>query len=326
MLHSTAMDDNTGHTVETTQIRDTTVESISEHSQAPEEKVLSVDNREGWYVVTGANAGMGQALTRALAVQGKQIVMACRNLERSLPVRNAIIAETGNPNIRLWQLDLSSFDSILAFARKSKEEHLSIQALVNNAGVMNGEFRTTTEGLEQTVGVNYVGTWLLTRLLLHRMNAGSRIVNTLSCTWHIGRVDEKVLLPDPEHYSRFGAYSRSKLALLLFTLELADRTRKQGIGVWGADPGVVSTGIISMDRWFDPLADRIFRPLIRTPKQGADTALWLALGSAEIGTGPYFANRHPKKLPRKVTAHPYRNTLWEETERLVRKKTGLHDI
>lgn len=320
------MDDNTEHTVETTQTRDTAVESTSGHPHAPEREASSVDDREGWYVVTGANAGMGQALTRALAARGKRVVMACRNRERSLPVRDRIIAETGNPDIRLETLDLASFGSILALATKLEAEGLSIQTLVNNAGVMNGEFRTTAEGLEQTVGVNYVGTWLLTRLLLRHMTSGSRIVNTLSCTWRIGRIDGQILQPDPAHYTRFGAYSSSKLALLLFTLELADRLKAQQIGVWGADPGVVSTGMISMGRWFDPLADRIFRPLIRTPEQGADTALWLALGGAEVGTGPYFASRHPKKLPRKMTEYPCRQTLWEETERMIRTKTGLQDI
>lgn len=282
--------------------------------------------RKEWYVVTGANAGMGQALTKALASRGKCVVMACRNLERSLPVQKNIMEQTGNPHILLLPLDLSSFGSILAFSAKLEEEHLPVQVLINNAGVMNGEFRTTKEGLEQTVGVNYAGTWLLTRLLLRRMAAGGRIVNTLSCTWRIGRVDEHLLIPDPEHYSRFGAYARSKLALLLFTLELADRSRNQGIGVWGADPGVVSTGMIAMGRWFDPLADRIFRPLIRTPEQGADTALWLALGGAEVGTGPYFANRHAEKLPHRILEHPCRRTIWKTTEQLIREKTGLENL
>ena len=234
--------------------------------------------------------------------------------------------QTANPYVRLLSLDLSSFGSILALATKLEAEQLPIQTLINNAGVMNGEFHTTREGLEQTVGVNYVGTWLLTRLMLGRMTAGSRIVNTLSCTWRIGRVDKHLLIPDPEHYSRFGAYARSKLALLLFTLELADRLRNQGIGVWGADPGVVSTQMITMGRWFDPLADRIFRPLIRTPEQGADTALWLALGGAEIGTGPYFVSRHVRKLPHRITSHPFRKMLWEETAQLIREKTGLEDF
>ncbi len=286
----------------------------------------SGSEREGWYVVTGANAGMGRTLAEELAFAGKRVVMACRSMERSMPVRDEIATATENPDIRLLPLDLSSFGSILAFAGRLESDGIAVKTLINNAGVMNGEFRTTADGLEQTIGVNYTGTWLLTRLLLHRMGPGSRIVNTLSCTWRIGRLGRDPLRPKAENYSRFGAYSRSKLALLLFTLELADRMKEHGIGVWGADPGVVSTGMITMGRWFDPLADLLFRPLIRTPRQGADTSLWLALGGAAPEGAVYYAGRRPKRLPRRVTGSPCRRTLWEETERLVREKTGLEEI
>ena len=143
---------------------------------------------------------------------------------------------------------------------------------------MNGTFGLTADGFEQTVGVNCVGTAALTLALLPLMHPGSRIVNTLSCTYRIGRVDDRLLEPDPERYARFRAYGTSKLALLLFSLELRERVARQGIGVFAADPGIVDTNMITMHRWFDPIADLLFRPLIKTPEQGAETALQLACG------------------------------------------------
>ena len=94
------------------------------------------------------------------------------------------------------------------------------------------------------------------------MHPGSRIVNTLSCTYRIGRVDGRLLEPDPERYARFRAYGTSKLALLLFSIELREQVARQGIGVFAADPGIVDTNMITMHRWFDPIADLLFRPLI----------------------------------------------------------------
>ena len=137
----------------------------------------------------------------------------------------------------------------------------------------------TEDGLERTVSVNYVAPYLLTRKLIPLMEKGSRIVNMVSCTYAIGRLD----FPDFFHLGKRGGfwripvYSNTKLALTLFTVNLANRVKEKGIVVNAADPGIVSTDIITMHMWFDPLTDILFRPFIRTPRQGAATAVHLLL-------------------------------------------------
>ena len=171
------------------------------------------------HIVTGASGGIGQALTERLAKQGYRVLMACRNPEKSEPILTRIRKRSGNPEISLLPLDLGSLDSIARFAAELKARGQRIDVLLNNAGTMNGTFGLTADGFEQTVGVNCVGTAALTLALLPLMHPGSRIVNTLSCTYRIGRVDDRLLEPDPERYARFRAYGTSKLALLLFSLE-----------------------------------------------------------------------------------------------------------
>lgn len=111
---------------------------------------------------------------------------------------------------------------------------------------MNGGFRLTEDGLEEDLAVNYVGAAALAFGLLPLMDEGSRIVNTVSCTYRIGRVGKDLLQPDPHRFRRFSSYGSSKLALLLFTLELASRMARRGIRVNAADPGVVDTGMLTM--------------------------------------------------------------------------------
>ena len=180
----------------------------------------------------------------------------------------------------------------------------------------------TEDGLERTVSVNYVGAWLLTNKLLPLMSAGSRVVNMVSCTYAIGRLD----FPDFFTRGRRGSfwripvYSNTKLALTLFTLDLAGRVRDRGIIVNCADPGIVSTDIITMHMWFDPLTDLFFRPFIRTPRQGADTAIRLLLDEdAGRRTGTFNVSGHAKPLSDKYTRHPQMKELWDRTEQLVRR-------
>ena len=113
---------------------------------------------KGLFIITGANGGMGKAITRAVAGTGVPVVMACRNVERAAGVRDEIVRETGNGRVELHQLDLASVASIRSFVDGLNGREVSV--LVNNAGIMCRDFTTTGDGLEMTVGVNYVGTWL----------------------------------------------------------------------------------------------------------------------------------------------------------------------
>lgn len=265
------------------------------------------------HIVTGASGGIGQALTERLAKQGYRVLMACRNPEKSEPILTRIRKRSGNPEISLLPLDLGSLDSIARFAAELRARGQRIDVLLNNAGTMNGTFGLTADGFERTVGVNCVGTAALTLSLLPLMHPGSRIVNTLSCTYRIGRVDGRLLEPDPEHYARFRTYGTSKLALLLFSLELRERVARQGIGVFAADPGIVDTNMITMHRWFDPIADLLFRPLIKTPEQGAETALQLACGKLPVsGNDLYWRNGKARRIPDSIVNHPCRKPLWEQ--------------
>lgn len=268
-------------------------------------------------VITGANGDMGMCITRAVAAAGWKVVMACNNPEAAEPKRQALIEQTGNPHIEIEPLELRSMQNVAELAERIGRRPEPVGLLMNNAGVMPPHTSITADGFQHTVSVNYMGPYLLSRLLLPRMERGARIVNMISCTYAIGRIR----LPDffvnggERHYHRIPVYSNTKLALLLFTRELAERTVDQGIRVNAADPGIVNTKFIHLDAWFDPLTDCLFRPLIRSAEKGASTAVDLLLNPArkEV-TGQAFANCKPIRLGEKYLHHPLQHPLWKATE------------
>lgn len=271
-------------------------------------------------IITGADGGMGMEITRAVASAGYKIIMACRAPQLAEPKRQSLIRETGNTALEIVPIDLSSLSSVASFANILLQRGEAITLLMNNAGTMETARTITEDSLERTVSVNYVGPYLLTRKLLPLMGEGSRIVNMVSCTYAIG----KLVFPDFFLRGKKGAfwripiYSNTKLALLLFTFSLAERVKQKGITVNAADPGIVSTNIIRMNMWFDPLTDIFFRPFIRSPRRGAATAIGLLLReNAWEQTGTFNLNNHPKTLSTKYTAHVQMKQLWEETERIV---------
>ena len=166
-----------------------------------------------YYIVTGANGSIGQAITEALAAQNLPVVMGCRNIAKSQPIRQRIIEKTGNSDILLLPLDLASFQSI------------SLKALVNNAGVMCKDFGKTVDGFETSIGVNYIGTIFLTESLIPLMHPGSRIVMTTSLTRYIGKIDSSFFSDSPRTYKRFKAYGKSKLALTMYRAHLSTKIR-----------------------------------------------------------------------------------------------------
>ena len=270
-------------------------------------------------VITGADGGMGTEITRAVAQAGYRVVMACYHPEKGNGVCEQLKAETGNAQLEVVPLDLSSLASVAAFADRLLQQGERIELLMNNAGTLETGLHITGDGLERTVSVNYVGPYLLTRKLLPLLGEGSRVVNMVSCTYAIGHLDfpDFFLRGRKGSFWRIPIYSNSKLALTLFTLDLAQRVKERGIVVNCADPGIVSTKIISMHMWFDPLTDIFFRPFIRTPRQGADTAIRLLI-TPEGGqrTGMLHASGKPKALPEKFTRQPQMAELWQRTEEI----------
>ena len=273
-------------------------------------------------VITGADGGMGMEITRAVAAAGYKVIMACRDPEIAEEKRQLIMRETGNIALEIVPVNLASLSSTASFANELLQRGEVITLLMNNAGTMETRRCITEDGLERTVSVNYVAPYLLTRKLLPLMGEGSRIVNMVSCTYAIGKLDfpDFFLRGKKGAFWRIPIYSNTKLALTLFTIALSKKVKEKGIIVNAADPGIVSTKIITMHMWFDPLTDIFFRPFIRTPRQGAATAISLLLDEdAGKRTGTLNVSFHPKQLSEKFFHHVQMKELWDKTEEIVAK-------
>lgn len=244
-----------------------------------------MNENDSVHIVTGATGGLGRAIIAGLVEQGVQdIVLACRNAEKS----KTLIAEyKGRARLTHIPLDLMSLESVRAFADEIHRRGYHIQALINNAGVLPERHTLSHDGQEAAMQTNYTATRLLTELLLDRMTTGSHIVLTTSLTRHITR------LP----LGRFTRYGLSKRKLHQWGLRLARELEPRGIIVALADPGAANTAMISMGcRPIDYLADRLARPLMSTPEQGAEPALMAAKADT---TGLLFARRLGRTVVKK---------------------------
>jgi NAD(P)-dependent dehydrogenase (short-subunit alcohol dehydrogenase family) len=270
-------------------------------------------------IITGANGSMGEQITCALAKQDFQVVMACKRESEAVVLCEKIRKETSNPHIEVIHLDLSSFDSIKKFVADFSSKYQRLDVLGNNAGVLCHQPEETTEKVEKTIGINYLGHYLLTELLFPYMQNGTRIVNMVSLTYKYGNIDEDFFSLKKQPFNRFKFYSDSKLAFVHATLDWAEKWKEKGITVNCADPGIVSTNIIRMgNAWLDFAADVFYRPFIRKPAKGADTFIYLAVNEAvkEV-TGTLFKNRTPQKLHPKLSNFLQRLSLQKQTEALL---------
>ncbi len=271
-------------------------------------------------IVTGGDGDMGFEESKALAEKGYHVIMACFCPQRAKAKCEKIKTETDNANVEVIGIDLANLSLVRKFADEVKSRFDHVDLLMNNAGTMETGYHYTVDGLERTVSVNYVGPYLLTRLLLPMMSKGSRIVNMASCVYCLGKLDfpEFFIKGRKRWFQRVHVYSNTKLAITLFTFDLARRLKDRGITVNAADPGVVSTNIIRMQMFFDPITDVLFRPIIRTPRQGADTAIHLLLDEDKAGqTGTFNRSNHIVSLGDKYEHHKKMDELWKKTEEIV---------
>uniref|UniRef100_A0A6P4FH83 NADP-retinol dehydrogenase n=1 Tax=Drosophila rhopaloa TaxID=1041015 RepID=A0A6P4FH83_DRORH len=284
------------------------------------------------FIVTGANTGIGKETVLEIARRGGTVYMACRDMNRCEKARQEIVRETNNTNIFARQLDLSSLESIRKFAASFKNEQDKLHVLINNAGVMHCPKSLTKDGFEMQLGVNHMGHFLLTHLLLDvlKKTAPSRIVNVSSLAHTQGSINVDDLNSE-KSYSRIGAYSQSKLANVLFTRELANRLKGTGVTTNSLHPGAVDTELLRNWKFLENsfvkyLVGPLLWTLFKTPKMGAQTTLYAALDPAlkEV-SGLYFSDCQPKDVAAAAEDEKTGKFLWEESEKWTGVNTSKKD-
>jgi NAD(P)-dependent dehydrogenase (short-subunit alcohol dehydrogenase family) len=281
-------------------------------------------------VVTGANSGLGLVTARELARAGASVVMACRNLDKGHVAVDELRAAVPGAQVQLEELDLASLASVRGFAERFTATHDDLDLLINNAGVMATPRRRTADGFELQFGTNHLGHFALTTALLEKMEGreDARVV-TLSSTMHkMGRINFDNLNGD-RHYFRWNAYGQSKLANLLFALELDRRLRAEGSTVksLAAHPGYAATNLQSAG---PPLVDRLVMVagnalVAQSDEMGALPILYAATqpgleGGTYIGPDSFREQRgHPTIVQPNGRARDPETArrLWEVSERLT---------
>ncbi|XP_059505207.1 retinol dehydrogenase 12 isoform X2 [Stegostoma tigrinum] len=228
-------------------------------------------------LITGANTGIGKETARELSQRGARVIIACRDLTKAEAAADEIQRDTGNKQVIVRELDLANTESVHQFAENVIKEEKLISILINNAGVMMCPYTKTTDGFEMQFGVNHLGHFLLTYLLLDLMkrSAPARIINVSSFAHVFGRINFKDLQSE-ESYDEGLAYCQSKLANVLFTRELAKRLKGTKVTVNSVHPGCVKSEL-NRHSFVMSLAWKILTFLIKTPKQGAQTSIYCAV-------------------------------------------------
>lgn len=265
-------------------------------------------------LVTGGNSGMGLATTIEMARRGAKVVMACRSRTRGEAALAEARRRSGSEDITLMLCDLASFQSIRSFAGEFLAAYPVLDVLINNAGVVTIKRELTADGYEMDFGVNHLGHFLLTNLLLGALKkAGQgRIVVVASGAYKIG----KLYLEDHTLSRGFNpakAYARSKLANVLFTRELAARLQGTGVTVNAVHPGAVGTSIgVNRETGFGRSVLKLLSYFFLTPEQGADTAVYLAT-APEVGgvSGQYYYRRKIQKLSPRAADDKEADRLWQ---------------
>nr|XP_019940168.1 PREDICTED: retinol dehydrogenase 14-like [Paralichthys olivaceus] len=275
-------------------------------------------------VVTGANSGIGKATAAAVVKLQGRVIMACRDLSSAEQAAREIREQTGADaaQLVLKQLDLASLTSVHTFCQDLLKEEPRLDVLINNAGVYQCPYTRTEDGFEMQFGVNHLGHFLLTHLLLDllKRSAPSRIVVVSSKLYKHGHINFDDL--NSEHnYDKAFAYSRSKLANLLFTCELAHRLEGSGVTVNALTPGIVRTNLgrhVRVPALAQPMFNLLSWGLFKSPEEGARTSVFLACSpDVDSVQGKCFADCRPQVLLDKATDREVASKLWDISEVMV---------
>jgi dehydrogenase/reductase SDR family protein 12 len=272
-------------------------------------------------VVTGASGGLGLAASTDLARLGASLRLLVRDARKGEDSRRRITAETGNADVRCELVDISVRRSVRACAERLLATGEPVHVLVHNAGVLPRERRETEEGLELTFATNVLGPHLLTRLLRERLvaSAPARVIFVSSGGMYTRRLDVDDLQSRSGEFDGRVAYAKSKRAEVVLAERWAEELAGSGVVVHSMHPGWADTPGIQTSI---PTFRRVMRPLLRSPRQGADTIVWLAAASepGEV-TGRFWNDRRPRSthfpLARTRETAEERERLWHALDALA---------
>ncbi|KAG8223906.1 hypothetical protein J437_LFUL001986 [Ladona fulva] len=301
-------------------------------------------------IITGCNTGIGKETAKDFVKRGCRVIMACRDLEKANAAAKEVMEAAkeidGNgmkpeiventpvvekPKVEVYHLDLTSLDSVRQFAQKILATESEINLLINNAGeegIMACPQGKTKDGHELQLGVNHLGHFLLTCLLINRICASRepRIVNVSSMAHKWGDFNFDDINYEKTPYSATMAYSRSKLANILFTKELAKRLQGTGVRTYALHPGVVATELgRHLDSTLLPGMSWIFRNVgkvvAKSPVQGSQTTIYCAVDEKTANeTGLYYSDCRVKTPSAKAKDPALASRLWEESLKWVELK------
>ncbi|XP_050921686.1 dehydrogenase/reductase SDR family member 13 isoform X1 [Lates calcarifer] len=293
--------------------------------------VSSVKLKGKTAIVTGSNTGIGKATALDLAKRGARVILACRNKEKAEAASFDIRRESGNNDVVFMQLDLASLKSVSSFAETFLKTEPRLDILINNAvytlcsGVM-GPGRTE-DGFGLALGVNHLGHFLLTNLLLERLQqcGPSRVITVAALLHRFGKIDfpllasKKDLVSGQSTWHNFQAYCNSKLCNVLFTRELANRLEGTSVTCYSLHPGVIYTEICrSLSFWQQLLIMPFAKLFFMDPEGGSQTTLYCALQEGiEPLSGRYFSNCALQQVGAKGRDDALAKKLWEVSERLT---------
>ncbi len=274
-------------------------------------------------LVTGANAGLGKATALALADRGAHVRLLCRNAERAAAARDDIRRRTGNPNVQADVLDVADLASVRRFVAEARLTRVDV--LVHNAGVLPAERVVTRDGLEATFATHVAGPHLLTRLLTAplRAAADARVIFVSSGGMYTQRLRLDDLLWQRRAYDGVVAYAQTKRMQVVLARGWSEAFAGSTVSVYAMHPGWADTaGVRSALPRFHALTRRI----LRTPEQGADTIVWLAVREPAPPGGGFWFDRQERSahyLPWTRDSRAERQRLWQFCEQTTGNAGGL---
>jgi retinol dehydrogenase-12 len=265
------------------------------------------------FLVTGGNTGIGRATAEGLAAGGGRVYLACRSVAKGEEAAAAIRGATGSSSVSVLPLDLADLDSVRSCAASFLALGEPLHVLVNNAGV-GGVHGLTRQGFELMFGVNHLGHFLLTGLLLERLtdSAPARVVTVSSDAHYSARgIDFAALRRRARHITGLPEYAVSKLCNVLFSQELARRLAGTGVTTYALHPGVVASDMWRRVPW--PVRPLVTRRLLSVT-DGAKTSLYCATSPDVAQASGLFYDQCAERPASSVATPELGGTLWDRSE------------